>query len=312
MKNWKQWLAVLVRPLPAVIWLGALYIILIFALPANKATMQMYNFTSLNYHILLFVISLVPIATWCTAFLSYSSLQQYARTIAKTSDGPSFQQLAQGSKWLAWSLPIAALASLVFNAISNSWPTTHNAIVVFINYLTLIIPLVGFLMIGNAARGLITRAKIELSLASTRMIILIFLATGVVYCLLTFQRFDSHSLNSTHNPYALPVGIAVLTVIIPYLYAWFVGGLAAYEINLYSKHVWGVLYRQALRLVAAGLGLVMASAIVIQFINGVKPDSTFLTLNYYLLFRLSCRVLSAVGFLLMLLGARRLKRIEEV
>src|SRR5205807_891103 len=98
----------------------------------------------------------------------------------------------------------------------------------------------------------------------------------------------------------------------PYLYVWFVGLLAAYEITLFSRVTSGVLYRRALRLLAGGLIAVIVSAIAIQYLNGLLPSSGHVVLNYKLLLVWLCRIISGAGFVMITIGASRLKSIEEV
>jgi hypothetical protein len=141
---------------------------------------------------------------------------------------------------------------------------------------------------------------------------LVFVVGGVLYCYLTFRRFDPSSLGSTNNPYALPIWLMLLTVIIPYLYAWFVGLLAAYEITTYTKQVRGVLYKQALHLLVIGLLAVIIGSITLQYVSSVAPAAGHLTLNYRLLLITLFRVVDGIGFVLIAIGALRLRKIEEV
>jgi hypothetical protein len=106
--------------------------------------------------------------------------------------------------------------------------------------------------------------------------------------------------------------LLITTVIVPYLFAWFSGLLAAYEMLLYGRVVSGVFYRQAMRLLAVGMTSVIASLIFVQYIRSVTPRSGHLSLNSTLLLINIVYVCMAVGFLLMSIAAARLKRIEEV
>ncbi|PIZ63149.1 hypothetical protein COY17_01230 [Candidatus Saccharibacteria bacterium CG_4_10_14_0_2_um_filter_52_9] len=96
-------------------------------------------------------------------------------------------------------------------------------------------------------------------------------------------NFDLGSLASAKNPYFLPVWLVVVSVIIPYLYAWFVGLLA-----------------------------VIFSSIALQYLNGIRPSPGYLTLDYRLLLTLIFRILGGAGFVMLIIGAGRLKKIEEV
>jgi hypothetical protein len=99
---------------------------------------------------------------------------------------------------------------------------------------------------------------------------------------------------------------------VPYLYAWFVGLLAAYEIALYNRGVKGVLYRQSLYLLVLGLVMVIFSLVSIQYLNGLSPRIGHLVINYKLPLTTTLKIIGGAGFILIATGAVKLKRIEEV
>jgi hypothetical protein len=289
-----------------------IYAVLIFLLPPSRETMQTYDFGPWQYRIVRLALALPALAAWLAAFLAYASLRRYAHTIRKTPEGGHFDRLATGAGWLAWSLPVTMIGALILSSIGNRWTDFHPAAVIIINYVALLLPLIAFSIIGGATRDLATYAKLKVSLANVRVIMLLFLAAGVSYCLLTFRQFNPTSLTSTDNPYYLPIWLMVLTVIVPYLYAWFVGLLAAYELTLFSKRINGVLYRQALGLLVGGLVAVIGSAITVQYFNSVDPRYGNLVFDYRLLLILLCRLVAVAGFVMIAAGALRLKKIEEV
>ncbi len=300
------------RALQSSALLVLIYTVLIFLLPINQDTMQAYHLSSIDYRIITFIIALPAMLSWFAAFVGYVELHQYAHYIRKTTEGEHFNRLATGCAWLAWSLPLPVILALLLNAASGKWPSFHGPAVIISNYVNLLLPLIAFSIIGAASRGLVGDAKLKFSLASARVIIILFLSAGVLYCYLTFRHFNSTSLASTDNPYFLPLWLMVLTVTIPYLYAWFVGLLAAYEITLFSKHLDGVLYRQALRLLVGGLIAVIISSIALQYINSVQPRVGNLMVDYRLALSTLFRIIGGIGFVLLAMGALRLKKIEEV
>ncbi len=291
---------------------AVLYILLIFILPANTTVMREHSFSAIQYKVLVFAIALPSLMAWLAAFVGYARLQEYAKSVSNTPEGSSFQQLAKGCTWLAWSLPAPIILSFLLNAYANTHPDFRPASVIIGNYVNLLFPLVALTFIGVASRALTTSASLTFSVSRARSIIIAFIVAGLLYCYFTFQQFDLTSLASTNNPYYLPLGLMVLTVIIPYLYAWFIGLLAAFEIATFSKNVKGVLYRQALRMLVLGLVAVVVSSVALQYINTISPRATFIVLDSKLVFVSVFRVLTGVGFVLIALGANRLKKIEEV
>jgi len=308
----KQTIKILARPMPAFIVLAVIYLSLIFILPVNQPTLRHYNLNNEAYRVLLFLFALPTIATWLIAFFGYAKLREYSDSIKRTSEGQHFSKLATGCTWLAWSLPIPAIIGLILGAMANTWAGFQSGAIIVTNYSYLIIPLIGFTLIGAASRGLIADSKLQLSLNSSRTIMLFFAFAGTIYCYLTFHQFDLASPGSTDNAFYLPLWLTLITLTIPYLYAWFVGLLASYEISLFSKNVRGLLYRQSLQMLVGGLVAVIASSIALQYINGVLPRTNELILDYRVPLVMAFRLLSGIGFGLIAFGAIRLKKIEEV
>lgn len=290
----------------------AFYVVLLFLLPVNKESLATYHINMFQDRIINFVIVMPSFLVWLVAFMSYAILRQYANAISKAPEGQYFDKLATGCFWLAWSLPVAAIFALILNGIADKWSGFQPTAVIVTNYVGLILPLIGLSIVGAASRGLINKAKIKHSLSDARFIIFIFLIAGVLYCYFTFKHFDLTSLSSTNNPFYLPIWLMAFTVIIPYLYAWFIGLLASYEIMLLRHQVSGVLYRQALKYLAGGLVIIIGSLIALQYLHGTSAHPDHLMLDYRLAFKITFEVLVGIGFVLLGFGAYRLKRIEEL
>ncbi|HVW23519.1 MAG TPA: hypothetical protein VHB51_03520 [Candidatus Saccharimonadales bacterium] len=292
--------------------LTLIYLLLVSFLPANPATKLAYHLSNGQYHILLFCVVLPSILIWFAGFYGYAMLKSYAQSIYDAQEGQSFNRLGTGCAWLVWSLPVSSITAQLLGGIANAHPGFHNASIIISNYVAMILPLVGFSIISAATRGLTAQAGLQLSLASARTIILGFVAGGVIFCYLTFRQFSLITLSATHNPYFLPVWLVVISLVIPYLYGWFLGVLATYEISVYSQQTRGVLYRQALRLFSGGLVAVITSFIALQYLQSVQPRTGHLILNQHLIWMDIFKVLAGVGFLLIAFGVARLKKIEDI
>jgi hypothetical protein len=288
------------------------YTVLVFLLPPNASTISTYHLSAASYRVAVFAVALPSLAVWLAAFIGYAKLRQYAYSIRKTPEGIYFDQLAEGCTWLAWSLPASTIIPSLLSALADSHPGFHASAIITSNYVSLLLPLIAFSVIANASRGLLSSVKVKLSLANARLIILVFLLLGVLYCFFTFRRFNLTSISDSSNPYFLPIWLMVITVTVPYLYAWFMGMLAAYEITLFSKHVRGVLYKRALVFLVCGLLAVILSSIALQYTSSVEPRVGHLVFNYKLALTSLFRVIGGGGFILLALGASRLKKIEEV
>ena len=299
----------IIRPIFVFVFI---YISLIFLLPANKMVMQDHNLSNEQYHIILFLILMPYMLVWVAAFYGYAKLVQYTDLIKKTPEGSDFEYISKGSMWLAYGLPIPALLAILLHSIAVSRPTFLPSALIIVNYISLIIPLVAYTYIRKGAHGLAERSKTRFSIANARLTVVILIILGVAFCYFTFKRLNLDSLSSAANPFHLPAWLMITTIIVPYLYAWFSGLIAAYEMILYSRQVQGVFYRQAMQLLSSGFLVVIASGVGLQYLRTVVPQTGHLSFNSTLLATNVIYVVMAIGFTLLITGAFRLKKIEEV
>ena len=292
--------------------LACAYLSLVLLLPANKIAQHNFHLSSVGYHVLLFVLILPLFGIWFGAFYSYARLRQYIDAANDSSEGNDFKKLTIGFTWLAWGSITTALLILILNAIADAHPGFLATSIIISNYLILLVPLVAYSYISNGAHGLNIRARVSITGQSAKLLVLFYIIIGVAYCYITFRYLNLHSVGSDNNPYYLPAWLMILTVIIPFLYTWFIGLLAAYEIYLYSNNVQGILYQRAMRLLSGGVISVIASSIVVQYLRSAVPRTEHLSLNKVLLIVNVAYIFMALGFVLISLGARQLRKIEEV
>lgn len=287
--------------------LSLIFFILTLVLPANPQAMSRYNLSASQYHVLLFIAELPLILIWFTAFYGYAKLQEYTAAIKDTPEASSYERLATGCKWLAWGLPIPALVSLLFNTFAARHAGLQPTATVFTNYFGLIFPIIAFSIMSDATQSMATQIKLSITATSGKLLQLGFIMIGVLYCFFTLRQ-----LNATHNPYYLPVWLVIATIIVPYLYAWFIGFLAAYNMTQVAKKTPGILYKRALGFMANGIVIVIVSLIATQYLRSALPRTAHLSLSAAFMAVYIIYAVTAIGFVLLALGASRLKKIEEI
>jgi hypothetical protein len=290
----------------------ALYLILALLLPANKSVMHAYNLSANQYHLLFLFIVLPYAGIWYAAFYGYTMMQKYVALISTTKEGTNFQTLANGFGWLAWSLPITAVSTLLLYSYANSSVQFHAASVIINNYIVLILPLIGFVLLRKSSQKLLSTAHLIISRWQMVLIGSLFATLGVAYCLVTFRHLDLNSVANSANPFYLPNWLVLVSLTLPFLVSWLIGLTAAFELFIFSKESSGLLYRRSLLLLALGVFGVVISSVSLQYLNIMSPAHGNLSLNYQLFFAYMIRFVSAVGYILIAIGALRLKRIEEV
>jgi hypothetical protein len=289
-----------------------IYICLVVFLPASKQVMSTYHLNVHEYHILLLTVQLPTIIMWFAAFYGYKKLREYAASIENTKEGGVFAVLARGFHWLAWGLILPSIFGLTFSSIANRYHSFYEVSIILENYFYLVFPVIAYSVMSDSAQSLLSQVKIKSSRMSMRILLIMFVTLATLYCYLTFRHLDLNHISSTNNPYFLPVWLLIVSMIIPYLYAWIIGLVTAYEYGLFAHQAKGIIYRRALQFVALGVALVIVGSIGYQYLHTVIPRTGHLSLDAILLATYGFYVCITLGFSLSAYGATRLKKIEDI
>jgi hypothetical protein len=142
----------------------------------------------------------------------------------------------------------------------------------------------------------------------------IFIAFGACYTYLMLH--DPHRTvpgGPSHlATYYLSDWLIVLTVVIPRLVVWYWGMQALVNIGLYRRKVEGALYRDALKLLAYGLGGVFLVTILLRVLQTASDALNRLDLGGILLLLYILVFMLGIGYVLVAKGARQLQKIEEL
>lgn len=289
------------------VFFAVVYIAATLLIAPPKATLQQYHLTATSLRLFDLTIIIPIVGIWFAAFYGYARLRTYTELVRRSKDGRHIAKLASGIGILVFGLPISSISKLLLDyiAVHNKGFTASATIID--NYISLVIPLVAFFVISHGTRGLVALSKLRTSRLASHILTIFLIVTGVLY-----GYFASRPYAHVGENYHLSVGWVLATLVIPYVYAWFLGILAAYEMHLYSRSVSGVLYRKSWDLFAFGFGSIIVVSILIQYLTTVTIQlkslrfSLILSLVYVLLLLLS------VGYILMAVGAKKLIKIEEV
>jgi hypothetical protein len=135
----------------------------------------------------------------------------------------------------------------------------------------------------------------------------ILVVVGVFYSYLVVNT-DNRLLSLYH----LPLVVVLLTLVIPYIYMWYTGLLAAYKLYLYRQKVAGIVYRKSWGMLAFGISVIIGIQIVLQCIVTLTTQVNKLSLGWLLIFIYALLILIAIGYALIARGAKDLQKIEEV
>jgi hypothetical protein len=229
-----------------------------------------------------------------------------------TSEGKDFAIIAKGMAWIAWGLPIPAIISSMLNALTNAHASFMTVSVVLSGYLSVIVSLAAFHFFSQGTHSLVRRSSVEIKITHIRALVGVLIAVGVVFAVLIFSKLNGTRLGDSFNSFYLPNWLVWSTIVAPYMYAWFLGVFAAMELLLIGKQTSGIIYRQALQMLAAGLIIVILSLCALQYFRAVIPRSGHLTIGATLITVYAIYAVNVCGSVLLAIGAKRLQRIEDI
>lgn len=300
----------MIRKPSAMMWYGVLVVIgavLALLMAPDVAILHTLHISDAAYRIAVFTVIPPYALIWFSAFYAYDKLRGYAKKVRPSQEAEPFQTIADGVRFLAWGLALQTIISIVLNAFA-SWHSGFGAAsTILSHYIMLAVPLVGFTMIGNGTNALTAIVHTRPSRVGMRLFALAFIIVGTF-----FVRLVMHGHGADDGQYRLSAYPLLLTIIIPYLYAWFLGLLSAYELWLYAQKIKGVLYKRALARLSGGIAIVIVASIAVQYLTGVSGNSGRVSLAPFLVMVYCLLAVQAAGYALIAFGAKRLQKIEEV
>ncbi len=297
------------------LYLSVLYVGLVYLAGPTQSLLEDSQYSDNAVRWLSLSFRLPLIAIWLLSFYGYSRLHRYTVSIADHNDGRHFQTISKGLLCFAIGLPLSFIVGSVATLLSMEGVISSDTVAIIRTYATLLIALFAFSLITKGAYGLSTSLRRRPSLRSIRIISLLSIAVGVVYCFLIFNRDTTNPLASpmlTNPSYLMPNWLVLTTIVIPYLYAWVIGICGALELLVYQRYTSGKLYRKALLNLTIGVGTVVAASIAAQYLVTLSQQLLNLSAGWLFITVYCLYAFIAYGFILIALGARRLQKIEEV
>ncbi len=294
------------------ILLAAIFISEQLLLPVSAADTGYFGTSMSAYRLISIMVNLPLVMVWFVAFWGYSRLKAFVEQLGDAPEANGYQKLSTGLTWLAWSLPLLAIINRFLAGLDTHNLNSRHTMTIISNYFNLLMPLVAFIIIFVATKSLVKSHKLLKGEARSSLLMSVFLLFGAIYCYLVLKTADLSSFSSSNNIYGIPVWLMIITLIIPYLYGWFLGLLAVYDLSLLSRSVPGMLYKQALWYLTSGLSAVILSFIAIQYLAALWPLKAHIVVDYRLIIIILFRIIGGLGFIFLAVGANKLKRIEEV
>jgi hypothetical protein len=289
------------------------YLLLSILLPLDKASLAKYHLTSGSAAALTFTVTIPYLVIWFIALVGYLRLKAYTEAIGDGKDGEAFAMISKGILCLSLWLPVSAL---IGSATTGYFHANHSSTPLMINlnnYANLIILFPAFLLVNLGSKKLLTIIrKPEAALPQT--IMMVFIGFSALYVFLVLRdparQFPTHSVSTAS--YYLPDWLIVTTIIIPRLITWFLGVQAIHNIYLYRNKIKGLIYKDALKSLANGIGGVVLTVVVLRCFQSLSSQLNQLSLSLILLIVYLLLILISIGYILIAKGAKSLQKIEEI
>lgn len=292
-----------------------LYITPIFFVSPDPALLSRFNLSTLQLKLISLTLVVFLAIIWYSAFYGFAKFKEYAAKITHSPDGRTFNMLANGLGFLALALPVSALASAALDYIAQMYPAFSPTTVVIRRYIMLCLAAIAFIWIYRGSKSLVTLTskKFKPSLYFWMGVIAV-LAMGVLYAYVAL----ANTVGNVPNPisykavYYLPPWLIITTYVIPYVFIWLLGVRSIALILFFNKNTQGLVYKKALRHLAVGLSLVVGGSIATQLFMALGNTTGSRGLQLLLIFVYLLLIFMAIGYILIAIGAKKLKKIEEV
>lgn len=290
-----------------------LYVGLSFSIPPDPTTLERFDLSVLQLRLLSLTVALPLMVIWFLAFYGFAKFKEYALRIIDSSDGQAFNTLANGLMVLAFTLPISSLTSLALKYFAHIYPDFTAATVIANRYIALCLAIAAFVLIYQGSKrlaDLITK-KITRPHYLWAWITALFMGGLYAYFIITYI-VRGVSDPSDQTVYYLPAWLIITTIVIPYTCIWYLGLKSATHILFYKRNVQGLVYRQTLGSLAAGVGMVVSASIVMQLLTALSSHFVTWGLQSLLILVFLLIATMAIGYAFIAFGAKKLKKIEEV
>lgn len=247
---------------------------------------------------------------WSMAIYGARTFKKYADMVAGSAEERPLRAISVALYLSLAYFIIGALFGALLNFYTHS--VGYSGLVIIKDHLPVAITIAAFWFFFVGSSSLCKAAGLSLigrRFAFTTAVTLVLL---VLFCI-RFANMRITPAAALGNSFSyLSPAMLIVTLVIPYFVAWYLGALSVGNIVVYARKVHGVLYRKALVDLAIGLCLVIAFSALGGILDLVADTVAGLSLGPVLLILYLALLLYGAGYVFVARGARKMARIETV
>lgn len=275
----------------------------------DKTVLTHYHLSHAGYYRLIVPLVIMLVIIWAISLYGSLRVKSYARLIRNSKDGKGMNLISNGLLTQTISLPIVSNVSYTLNHIAKNHPHLQPTMTIIINYISLGLMALAFLFVFAGSHKLAKLIPARAKQLPNSLWQGVFIFASSIYAYFVIIQPINHPLD--RRVYYLPEWLLVLTIAAPYMFFWYLGIRGAYNIFLYRRNIKGSVYKGALNNLAAGIAVVVLASVVTRVISSLSSKITNLKITPVLLIVYGLLGLIAAGYILIAVGAKKLRNIEE-
>lgn len=291
-----------------------LYLILIYYTNPSQAILQSLHLDPDVSRWVGLASRLPLVLIWLTALYGYIQFKKYVLAIGDGREAPHLKLIGYGLAVLTIGLPLTYVIGNILLVASQHGLLDAGLRKAISSYPALIMQLAAFGLISRGAYGLVHIVNKQVHFWVVSLYGSASIVVGVVYSFLVASNGVDivHAATVYNEVFHMPNWLVVVATVLPFLFAWSLGIRAVFDMNRFQSLVNGRLYRRSLIMFTSGLGLVVGSSILAQFIATQSKQGLLTSTVQMFIIAYSLYTVFAIGYVLIAIGARRLRKIEEV
>jgi hypothetical protein len=276
------------------------YILLTYLPKPDEAVLSHYGLSLSGYYKL--VSTFVVVIALITAVGLYGSVlvKTYANLIKSAPEGNAFRWIANGFILLSLSVPLGSVVGAIAGQLAKNHLNRQPTLTIINNYIALALAAIALLMIARGTDILYGLFRKNVKPLPQKVWVFVFIAGSSLYSY--FITIEPVTTPLAKRAYFLPGWMLIASIAIPYLYVWYRGLSAAYNIFLYQKNTTGRLYKSSLKYLAAGIFMVIISSIATRVLITTSPNLSRLNITPILFIIYGLLIIDASGYVLLAMG----------